>query len=128
MNLNNKKGAALVEMAIILPLLLLIVFGICEFGRALFIKNTINLAAREGARRASVSYPFVKDTLVSDVKASIQASLHTDATVDITPEVPRHGIDSITVSVQLPFTTVVPLLITQLDNITLSTEASMRYE
>jgi Flp pilus assembly protein TadG len=50
------KGQALVEMAIILPLLLLLVLGIFEFGRAMYIKNTLTNAARAGARAAVVTY------------------------------------------------------------------------
>ncbi len=37
----NSTGQALVEMAIILPLLMLLVMGIFEFGRAMYIKNTL---------------------------------------------------------------------------------------
>lgn len=49
------KGQALVEMAILLPLLFLLVFGIFEFGRAMYIKNTLTHAARAGARAAVVT-------------------------------------------------------------------------
>ena len=51
----NCTGQALVEMAIILPLLLLLVMGIFEFGRAMYIKNTLTHAARAGARAAVVT-------------------------------------------------------------------------
>lgn len=51
----QSKGQALVEMAIILPLLLLLVLGIFEFGRAMYIKNTLTHAARAGARAAVVT-------------------------------------------------------------------------
>ena len=44
----NKKGQALVEMAIMLPILVLFVFGITEFGRAMYIKNCLNNAAGQG--------------------------------------------------------------------------------
>ena len=53
MNLNS-LGQALVEMALVLFLLLLLVFGIFEFGRAMYIKNTLTHAARAGARAAVV--------------------------------------------------------------------------
>ena len=44
------RGAAAVEFALLLPLLLLIVFGIIDFGRALNAQITLTQAAREGAR------------------------------------------------------------------------------
>jgi Flp pilus assembly protein TadG len=47
---NNNKGVALVEMAIVLPLLIIIVFGIIEFGFIIYDKAMITNASREGAR------------------------------------------------------------------------------
>jgi Flp pilus assembly protein TadG len=44
------RGAAAVEFALLLPVLLLIVFGIIDFGRALNAQITLTQAAREGAR------------------------------------------------------------------------------
>jgi Flp pilus assembly protein TadG len=53
---TNERGAAAVELAIILPLLLLILFGIIEFGRAYNVQVSLTQAAREGARYAAVHY------------------------------------------------------------------------
>ncbi|WP_284979011.1 TadE/TadG family type IV pilus assembly protein [Arthrobacter sp. fls2-241-R2A-200] len=55
---NNKKerGAVAVEMALLLPLLLLLLIGIMEFGRALNVQISLTEAAREGARYAAVHY------------------------------------------------------------------------
>jgi Flp pilus assembly protein TadG len=47
---TRDRGAAAVEFALILPLLLLLLFGIVDFGRALNAQITITQAAREGAR------------------------------------------------------------------------------
>jgi len=52
---KDKKGQSLVEFALVLPLLLLILFGITEFGRAIMTKNVLHSASREGARLAVVS-------------------------------------------------------------------------
>jgi Flp pilus assembly protein TadG len=46
----SQKGAALVEFAIVLPLLLILVFGIIDFSILLYNKATITNASREGAR------------------------------------------------------------------------------
>lgn len=54
MKFNSQKGAALVEFAVILPLLLLIVFGIVEFGFIFYNQAILTNASREGARRAIV--------------------------------------------------------------------------
>jgi Flp pilus assembly protein TadG len=53
------RGAAAVEFALVLPLLLLIVFGIIDFGRALNAQITLTQAAREGARLAALGQPGV---------------------------------------------------------------------
>lgn len=52
--IRNKRGAALVEFAIVVILLVTLVFGIIEFG--LLIKDylTLNQAAREGTRSAAL--------------------------------------------------------------------------
>ena len=47
---TRERGAAMVEMAIVLPLLLLLVFGIIEFGRLYNAQVTLTHAAREGIR------------------------------------------------------------------------------
>ena len=53
--MRNRKGQVLVETAIILPILLLLIFGLIDFGRAMYTKNTLNNAARAGARVAAVT-------------------------------------------------------------------------
>jgi len=51
---RNDRGAAAVEFALILPILLLLIGGIVDFGRAFFTQVVITNAAREGARAAVV--------------------------------------------------------------------------
>ena len=49
-SLFSQKGVAAVEMALILPLLLILLFGIIEFSIVLYDKAMITNASREGAR------------------------------------------------------------------------------
>jgi Flp pilus assembly protein TadG len=49
---RNERGAAMLETAIMLPLLLLVCVGIFEFGRAYQAWQVLTNAAREGARIA----------------------------------------------------------------------------
>ena len=53
----NQKGATVVEFAIVLSLLLALIFGIIEFGLAIFNRQVITNAAREGARAGIVACP-----------------------------------------------------------------------
>ena len=55
MALKNQKGAAAVEFAIVLPLLVSLVFGIIDFGLLLNNKQVITNASREGARTGIVN-------------------------------------------------------------------------
>ena len=51
---RRDRGAAAVEFALVLPVLVVIVFGIIDFGRMLNAKIVLTQAAREGARAAAV--------------------------------------------------------------------------
>jgi Flp pilus assembly protein TadG len=51
------RGVVVVEFALVLPVLLLILFGIIDFGRALNAQITLTGAAREGVRLAALGYP-----------------------------------------------------------------------
>ena len=53
---RRERGAAAVEMAIILPLLLLVIGGLVDFGRAYYLNVTATSAAREGARMVAMGY------------------------------------------------------------------------
>lgn len=59
--LKDQDGQSIIEFALILPILLLVLFGITEFGRAIMVTNVLNTASREGARLAAVS--AVSDSL-----------------------------------------------------------------
>lgn len=52
--LKSRKGQALVETALTLPILLLVVMGIIEFGRIFNAELIVSNAAREGARYAAL--------------------------------------------------------------------------
>lgn len=52
---KRNNGQAIVEFALIIPLFLLLTFGILEVGRLLFFQMIVAEAAREGARAVAVS-------------------------------------------------------------------------
>jgi Flp pilus assembly protein TadG len=83
---HSERGAALVEVALTLPLLLLVAVGIFEFGRAYQTWQVLTNAAREGARIAVL--PGTDDASVEErVQTYLEAGLiagASDATVTIT--------------------------------------------
>ena len=78
------RGSVAVEFALLLPMLLLIVFGIIDFGRALNAQITLTQAAREGARLAAVNQPNV----VSRTQAAAVGLSPVSVTVTSCPPVP----------------------------------------
>ena len=53
-NDRRERGSVAVEFALLLPVLLLLVFGIIDFGRAINDQITLTQAAREGVRLAAL--------------------------------------------------------------------------
>ena len=51
----QRKGHIVVEMSLILPLLLSLLFGMMEYGRFVMLQNLLTNASREGARVAAMS-------------------------------------------------------------------------
>ncbi len=52
---HDRRGQSLVEFALILPIFILLLVGLFDFGRAIYGYNTISNAAREAARVAIVN-------------------------------------------------------------------------
>jgi Flp pilus assembly protein TadG len=53
--LRSEHGTAMVEMALIIPILLFLALGIVDFGRAMNYWNDVNQLAADGARYAAVN-------------------------------------------------------------------------
>ena len=54
---RSERGAAAIEFALVLPLLLLIVAGITDFGRAFYTQIVMTNGAREGVRLVAMGFP-----------------------------------------------------------------------
>lgn len=67
------RGAAAVEMALVMPLLILMVMGIIDFGRIFNGEIQLSQAAREGARIAALGTPggFTADNAFTRAKAAL---------------------------------------------------------
>jgi Flp pilus assembly pilin Flp len=87
---RDESGAAAVEMALVLPVLILLVFGIIEFARAWNVRQTLTDAAREGARIAVVNYQMpgmtpqvIEDSVTKVVRAAASRGALNGADVQI---------------------------------------------
>lgn len=65
-----QRSQAIVEFAIVAPILLLLIFGIVDFGRVIYVYVTLNQAVNEGARAAVIATaPLPTD---ADVEAAVK--------------------------------------------------------
>ena len=69
----GRRGAAIVETAVVAPLLVLAMFGMIEVGYAFMIKQTVTLASREGARSGALPGATEAD-VTSAVSAAMTAA------------------------------------------------------
>ena len=72
---NSLKGQAIVEFTIILPVLILIMFGVIEFGRMMMVEQILASTARAGVREAVLSQTTpttatIKNTLITNLTAA----------------------------------------------------------
>ena len=83
--LRDQHGASAVEFAMIVPLLLVLVLGIAEFGHAFQVQGTLSAAAREGARvMALQNDPAAARTAVRDASPTLDPAV-TNAQITVTP-------------------------------------------
>jgi Flp pilus assembly protein TadG len=134
MHLKREDGAAAIEFAILLPILLMILFGIIEFGFALYGKEVITNASREGARAGIViGIPRPSEDQIKEVVSSYLTNFGWDAgKAEITvPTGPCEEFsDPLQVELKYPFSfLVLPSLVTDFSkDITLSSTTEMRCE
>ena len=116
---SRESGAALVEFAIIAPLLLLLVFGIIEFGRAYNAQNSLTHAAREGARE----YAITQDQDAGRATAKAAATSLDSSKITVTLSACTPG-DPASVTLTYPFQLQIAFF--PVTNFTMQSEGVMR--
>jgi len=78
---QDRRGAALVEFAVMAPVILCLILGVVEMGNALDVSNKLTSAIREGGRLAATDWTDVvaegqspNDKVISDIRNFLQAS------------------------------------------------------
>jgi Flp pilus assembly protein TadG len=108
-NIKNKilgeRGQALLELALILPILLMLIVGITEFGRAWMMLNVLSGAVREGARVASVTPDLVHNQQnVRDIVTVLLGSANLEPVyILIQPEPSMQSVVRVTAAVDFFF-------------------------
>jgi len=72
---QRERGASAVEFALVLPVLLLVIGGIIDFGRMFYAQNVVGNAAREGARMISLGYPITTAGGTPDATSRINQAM-----------------------------------------------------
>ena len=141
---HARRGTAMVEMALVLPLFLMLILGIIEFGRAMMIANLVSNAAREGARMAvldgstNTEVNNAVETFLQSAIGSGVSAADIDVTITVTAAAgnpnPANNVanaisrDLITVKVQLPFNRVALIPGDYLAGKQLAGQSAMRHE
>jgi Flp pilus assembly protein TadG len=105
---RESRGQALLEFALILPILLLLVLGIIEFGRAWNISQMVTDATREGTRQAVLADPTITEQQVHDfvmfrlAQAGVDTAVATIAFSQTGPNWKASGLPQ-TTTVQFPY-------------------------
>jgi Flp pilus assembly protein TadG len=84
--LRRGKGSTIVEFALVLPLLLLLIFGVMDFGFYFFVQHSLQFATREGVRLALVGRT-INDSSGNPMTrvASIIQTIQSKASVAVKP-------------------------------------------
>jgi hypothetical protein len=106
---KDEKGQSLVEMALILPLMLLLLIGIFDFGRILYNYTHLHLANQETVRVAGLGKSdseveqFARDYIHIGDPAKLEVAITPD-------ELLRNSGDYVTVELRFPTTLITPFL------------------
>ena len=104
---RGRRGAAIVEFAVVLPLLMLILFGILEYGYLFFVQQTLTNAAREGCRiavlQSTTNYatPGGVDDRIAELMGAVGLG-SADYTVAKTPDPPDGITENVTIRIAVP--------------------------
>lgn len=100
--ITSMKGQAIVEFALVAPILILLIMGIFEFGRLWMTMNVLSGAAREGVRVAAITAPDV-DLVKNTVQNYLSSSNITPGSISVTgPD----AASEVTVTVQITYNSV----------------------
>jgi Flp pilus assembly protein TadG len=102
-----RRGAAILEFAVVVPVLILLVFGMLEFGRVMMVEQVLTNAAREGCRKATLPGSSSSDvtTVVNNYLSNSGITGANNPSVSPDPTTANSG-DTITVTVSVPFNNV----------------------
>lgn len=105
--LADDTGSELVELAVVLPILVLIIAGIIDFGFLFQRYEVVTNAAREGARLGSLADDYTNPDIISRVRGYLDAGGLDGTSANVLPGTTTQTIGTtpvlmVTVTVQYP--------------------------
>lgn len=94
-------GAALVEFAFVLPIIMVFFYAMVELSRLMLLQHSVDTAAYEGARNAMVPGATSSDAITS-AKQLLTAAKLTSAVITVEPTTIAESTPLITVRIELP--------------------------
>lgn len=128
--MKKEDGQAIVELAISLPILIMILCAIIDFGWLFMNQNSIDYASREGARYAIVNSSS-KSAIEAHIRAIAPENIATTAEINITftnVSNPRLGDVVIEISDDVAILTPIVGVFVQGETMNLSSSCTMKVE
>lgn len=101
---HRDRGAVMLELALVVPILLVLLVGIIDFGRAYSYQESIQGAAREGARVLALGQPGQVSTAVNAAAGSATVTgITTGSSCPATPDPANPQYATVTVKSQITF-------------------------
>ena len=124
--IKDERGQSLVEFALVLPVLLLILVGIFNFGQVFYSDIVINEAARDAARYASIgaSQTTVQQVIEQDCQTLDVSQLN----ISISQPYPPASGSPVTITINYPVTIMMPLNLILPSMLQLKAVMTMRVE
>lgn len=120
--IRGERGQSLIEFALILPVLMILLVGVFDLGRAVMLSETLNTAVREGTRYAIVhgalaSSPSgpapLTSTAIDTVVRQYATGINSTITITITwPDSNSNRGSEVTVNATTPFTPILSQVFT----------------
>jgi Flp pilus assembly protein TadG len=132
---SRAEGQSLTEFALVLPILMIVIFGVFDFSRAMFYLNSVSEAARNGSRIAMVNQDasYICETVAEQATIlGLPTTCAADGTspgVWLDPDPPCADIDcQQKVTVTAEFTPVIPIISGVVGPIQLRSDSTIHIE
>lgn len=110
---DSDRGAAVIEFALVLPLLMMLVFGVVQFGLLYNRQQALHASAREGARVAALPSATLTDISARATAALDGIPMEGTPTIAVTPNVTQPCVgrlgEAVIVVVSVPTTIEIPV-------------------